>query len=180
MTAADLIRDGKLRRAEFAACMDPDLVDEHERLTAERAEELARAADSFAGGSRAPEIQAQIDGLLEEMEAATVTLVLQALPRRRYRALIDQHPPRKDADGVVVPRDARLGVHYDDFFAALVRASIVEPDLDAETVDLLLDERLSDGQWERLTTIAWNLNRASVDVPFSPAGSASRRRSSAR
>ncbi len=53
-------------------------------------------ADTFAGGHAAA-VQAQIDGLLEAMEAATVVLVLQALPRKDYRALVDAHPPRKDS-----------------------------------------------------------------------------------
>jgi hypothetical protein len=168
-------------------CVDPDLVGVHDELLADLAAARAGAAESFAGGGRSAEIQARIDDVLEEMEAATVTLVLQALPRPKYRAMIDAHPPRKDADGKTLPRDERYGVDYDAFYNELARCSILGArvdeetveDLDADTVDLLVDEKLSDGQWEELTSRCHRLNRTTVDVPFSPAGSPSRRRSSA-
>jgi hypothetical protein len=179
-SAVDLIRGGRLRRDEYRVCLDPDLVDEYERLVEAKASATARDADSLAGG-QAVEIQHQIDDLLEAMEAATLTLVLQALPRREYRALVDKHPIPRDGDGKALHRrDENTGVDYDAFFSELARRSIVEPELDAATVDLLLDERLSDGQWDELTTKCTLLNRSTVDVPFSPAGSTSRRRSAAK
>lgn len=188
MSAADLIRGAKLRTDEFRVCVDPDLVDEHARLQADLAADKATTADSFAGGGRSAEIQARIDGVLEEMEASIVTLVLRALPRREYRAMLDAHPPRKDADGKTLPRDERYGVDYDAFYNELARRSILGSrvdektieDLDAETIDLLIEEKLSDGQWEDLTSRCHRLNRTTVDVPFSPAGSPKRRRSSGR
>jgi len=175
---ADLIRGAKLRRDEYRICTDPDLVDEYERLVEAKAAATVRDADSLAGG-QAIEIQSEIDALREEMEEATVTLVLQALSRREYAALVDKHPPRKDAEGVTLPVDVRYGVDYEGFFNELARRSIVAPELDAQTLDLLIDEKLSDGQWEDLTTRCGKLNRTTVDVPFWPAGSPSRRRSSA-
>lgn len=186
-SAADLIRGAKLRRDEFRVCVDPPLVDDYERLLAEQAAERDAARDSLAGG-RVLDIQVQLDLLLEQMEAATVTLVLQALPRREYRALIDKHPPRKGDDGTLIPRDERFGIDYDGFFNELARRSILGSrvddetieDLPADVVELLIEERLSDGQWEDLTSRCNRLNRATVDVPFSPAGSPRTRRSSAR
>jgi hypothetical protein len=179
-SAADLIRGGKLRRDEYRVCLDPDLVDEYERLLEAKASATARDADSLAGG-QAVELQQEIDGVLEAMEAATVVLVLQALPRREYRTLVDKHPVPRDADGKASrQRDERAGVDYDEFFSELARRSIVEPELDAPTMDLLLDERLSDGQWDELATKCNLINRSTVDVPFLPAGSTSRRRSAAK
>ena len=176
---ADLIRGAKLRRDEFRVCVDPDLVDEYERLLGEQAAAREAARTSLAGGA-VLDLQEQIDGLREEMEAATVTLVLQALPRREYRSLVDKHPPGKDADGKVIPRDERAGVAYFEFYDELARRSIVSPQLDAETLDILLDDKLTDGQWQELTSLCNRLNLTSVDVPFLPAGSPSRRRSSAK
>lgn len=176
-SAADLIRGAKLRRDEFRVCADPDLVDEYEHLLAEQATARAAARDSLAGGD-VLDLQVRIDTLRGEMEEATVTLVLQALPRREYRALVDKHPPGKDEDGKVLARDERVGVDYFAFYDELARRSIVEPHLDAGTLDILLDEKLSDGQWEDLTSRCSRLNRTTVDVPFLPAGSPSRRRSS--
>lgn len=174
---ADLIRGAKLRRDEYRVCVDPDLVDEYEHLHAEQATARAAARDSLAGGD-VLDLQVRLDTLRGEMEEATVTLVLQALPRREYRALVDKHPPRKDTDGKVLPQDERVGVDRDGFYNELARRSIVQPELDATTVDVLLDDKLSDGQWEELTTRCNLLNRSTVDVPFSPASSPTRRRSS--
>jgi hypothetical protein len=171
-----LIRGGKLRTDEFRVCMDPDLVDEYERLIVERDEAKEAARDSLAGGSVA-ELDAQISELLDAMGAATVPLVLKGLPRPQWRAMLDRHPPRKDAEGKNLARDI-LGFNYEAFFDELIRASLVSPVLDEETLTLLLDERLTDAQWEALTNVVWGLNRTAVDVPFSPAVSASRRNSS--
>lgn len=186
MTAADLIRGAKLRTDEWPVCVDPDLADEYQRLQRAKVEAVGRDADSFAGGHAAA-VQSQIDDLLEAVQAATVVLVLRALPREEYRALVDANPPRKDADGNVIPRDQRFGADYDGFFNALARRSVVgarideetiEP-LDAATVDVLIDEKLSDGDWEELTSRCSRLNRSTVDVPFSLASSRKTRRSSA-
>lgn len=187
MTAADLIRGATLRRDEWRLCVQPELVTDWEELRAEQAAERGRAAESFSGGGRANKLQEELDVLAEQMEACTVTLVLQALPRREYRALVDEHPPRKDADGNVLPTDARYGVDYDAFYNVLARRSILGArvdeetieDLDEATVNLLIDEKLTDGQWEELTSRCHRLNRATVDIPFSPAGSPTRRRSTA-
>lgn len=177
-----LIRGGKLRTAEFRVCMDPDLIAEHEDLLEQRAEAKLRAEDSLAGGGTA-ELDERIAAVLAQIEEATIVLVLKALPRPKFRALKDQHPPRKDADDNPAPEhtsDWRLGVNIDTFFDPLVRAELVSPVLDEETLTMLIEERLTDGQWDALTTTAWNLNLEKVDVPFSPAVSPNRRSSSRR
>jgi len=160
--------------------MDPDLIAEHEDLLQRRDEAKAAAKDSLAGGN-VVELEQQIADVLEHIEAATVVLTLQALPRPRFKALKDLHPPRKDAEGNPSPEhagDLRLGVNEDTFFDVLLRAEIIAPVLDEETLTVLLDERLTDGAWEALTTVAWNLNLEKVAVPFSQAVSPTRRSSS--
>lgn len=173
------IRAGKLRTDEFPVCLDPDLVREYEQLLEHRDEAREATRDSLAGGN-VVELDTEIADLLEQMQAATLTLVLQSLPRPRFRALIDEHPPRRDADGKLTHAEDALGVNADTFFEALIRACLTAPVLDEETLTLLLDERLNDKQWQNLADAAWNLNRTTVDVPFSPAVSPSRRNSSAR
>lgn len=174
-----LIRDGKLRTAEFPVCLAPDLVGEYERLLLARDAAREADSDSLAGG-KAVEIDTEIAELLEQMQASTLTLVLKALPRPAFRSLIDQHPPRKDAEGKLTHDEDRLGVNYESFFDALVRASLVSPVLDEDTLTLLIEERLTDKQWQDLNDVAWNLNRTSVSVPFLPAVSPNRRTSSRR
>lgn len=174
-----LIKAGKLKTAEFRVCMDPDLVEEYERLLLARDAAKEAAQDSLAGG-RAVEVEAEIAKVLEQIEEQTITLVIKALPRPKFRAMKDEHPPRKDAEGNLVPDDRRLAVNVDTFFDVLIRAELVSPVLDEDTLTVLLEERLTDGQWDALTTAAWNLNLEKVDVPFSPAVSPSRRNSSRR
>lgn len=120
----------------------------------------------------------------QEMRAGTIQVRLRALPRRRksgmpkeqvvWHELVDAHPPRKGKDGKPDPADAQMGVNRTTFLDALVRPSIVEPELSDEQWENFND-RLSDGQFERLFWAAWNLNRSDIDVPFSRAVSTMRR-----
>jgi hypothetical protein len=167
-----LIRSAKLPEKDFPVCVEPDLVAEYEQLVQMRDAAKEVGAGSLSGGATA-DLDEQIDAVQELMAEATVTLRLRALGRRRWRDLRDEHPPRKDDDGTVLPADL-LGVNYDAFFAALVRESLIQPALDAETIDVLLDEKITDRQWIDLTDVAWNLNEARISVPFSPAVSPSR------
>lgn len=150
-TAAELIRSAKPRTAEFPVCLDPDLVDEHAALVRDKADDV------------------EVEQALARVRAATITLRFKALPRAEFRALADAHPPRVDAEGkqTHASRDW-IGVNYAAFFDAAVPASLVEPELDQETLQLLLDQ-LTDRQYETLTDVVWNLNRQRVDVPFSSA-----------
>lgn len=175
-----LIRSGKLRSTEYRVCVDPDLVDEYERLVAARDAAKEAAHDSLAGG-RAVEIDAEIERVLKEMQEHTVTLILKALPRPRFRAFVDKHPQRKDAEGKLThPALDMLGVNFDAFFAEFIPASIEMPILDDEAQRILLEELLTDQQYIDLAMLCWNLNKTSVDVPFSPAVSPNRRNSSRR
>jgi hypothetical protein len=164
-----LIRDrATLREHIHRVCLAGELVGEYEEL--ERQLREVRGEDSLA--SPAGAIRARMDELRGEMAEETAEFRLRALPRKKFRELIAAHPPRKDDDGNVIQRDY-LGVNYESFFDALIRKSIVEPAIDADTLTLLLDERLTDRQFEDFTDVVWNLNRASVNVPFSPAASPS-------
>lgn len=115
-----------------------------------------------------------------EMRAGTVEFRIRALPRRRtpgmakdqvvWQELFAAHPPRKDKDnqGRILQRDAAAGVNVDTFFDALLRASVVEPELDDDRWQKLT-AKLNDGQFDKLAMAAWRLNRDEVDVPFSRA-----------
>lgn len=193
--ATALIAAGKRRTDTFRACMDPDLVgayevlvDERERLVEERDAQQVKAQDSLAGKADTSELDKQIADLdkqladlQQQINAVTVVLTFEALPRQVFRALMDKHPPRKDAEGNPThPQDAILNLAYEPFLDELLRASIIAPDLDAGTLDLLFDERLTDRDWERVTNVVWALNRALVNVPFLSAVSPNRRSSSKR
>src|SRR5262249_13718881 len=107
-----LIRAGKLPTGEYRVCMDPDLLADYERLTLAR-EAAKKAGNDSLAASIPPELEEQIAKALEAMEDATVVLAFKALPRPQFRALIDKHPPRKDADGKLTHADDYLGVNFD-------------------------------------------------------------------
>jgi len=166
-----LIRGGKPRTLEYRVCLHPDLIGEYEQAVAERDDARVAARDSLAAAAP-PELEQRVKDLLEQIENNTVTLTFKALTRPAFKALMDQYPPRKDAEGKLTHlADARLNVNIDEFFEPLIRASLISPELDDETMTVLIEERLTDGQWDDLTTQVWNLNEGKVDVPFSSAAS---------
>jgi hypothetical protein len=166
----DLIAGARLPERAAAVCLRPDLVDEYERVELEMA--AAPVSDSLAGGKRRiRDLQEKLDALRQEMAGHTLHLTLRALTRPGFRAMVDAHPPRKTKGGEVDERDKYIGINRDTFPAALVRACAASAELDDEDWRILLDERLTDAQFDALFETAWALNKRSVDVPFSLPGS---------
>lgn len=165
-----VIRGGELPKRVAPVCFATGLVQQYEALQQELLDEARQSADSLGGGRKA-EIRAALLELEDAMRERTVELTLQAIPRPRFKELKRKHPPRKDEDGKPNARDARFGVNEETFFDSLLRESIVDPPLDDETFRLMVDEKLSEAQFDRLTTIAWNLNEDRIDLPFSYAAS---------
>lgn len=151
-------------------CLRGDLVAEFEALERELAKAQAKANDSLAG-SGASGIAARMEALREQMADSTVEFRLRGLPRPKYRALTAAHPPRQLADGKVHPQDENDGLNVDTFYDALIRACLVGPVLSEAQLTRLLDEALSDRQFEQLAIGAVACCRGSVDVPFSFAAS---------
>lgn len=116
---------------------------------------------------------AEHDQLVAEADAdGKLIVTLEALPRRRWLALIEKHPPRTDES---VPEDKRrgdaeLGCNDDALGEDLVPQSIVAlSDPNLSVVDLLDD--VSSAQWDLLYGAAFALNR---DVGSAPKALSSR------
>lgn len=180
-----LDEEPKLPEDVVSVCLRGDLLAEWNRLKAlfdAGPGEDDRAMLSERAAKR--RIADQMADVEQQMRAGTVAFRLRALPRVRrpgmpaeqlvWNELLEAHPPRKDDKGKVHQHDAALGVNRATFFDALVRASIVEPEMTDERWDKLVI-RLNDGQFDRLFAAAWRLNRDEVDVPFSRAVSMTRR-----
>ncbi|HEY9411117.1 MAG TPA: hypothetical protein VIP77_16175 [Jiangellaceae bacterium] len=165
-----LIRGAALPERSVEICMHPDLVAEHERLERELDKAKRQPRDSLAAGGAERQLAEQIQKLEADMEEATVEFKLRAMPRPTWKEFVAAHPPRKDGDKVD-ERDAYIGVNTETFFPAIVRRSVIRPELDDELWTLLLDEKLTDRQFDMLSNAAWALNRGEVDVPFSRAAS---------
>lgn len=170
LTPEEIIRGGSLPTTTVPVCMHADLTAEHEDLERQLDKALTAPRDSLAAGSNATELSEKIQALEEQMQAHTVTFKLQALRRPKWKALVDDYPPRRADDGTVDERDKYIGVGP-DFFPAMIRACAVEPELPDEVWQLLFEEKLTDRQFDELSNAAWALNRRDVDVPFSRAAS---------
>jgi hypothetical protein len=182
------------QRAErsIQICLRADLVAGHEAADRElkRARDEGRVSDSKESsglGDLIEKVRALEAQMLEEAD----TWVLRAMPRHKFRALVDAHEPRRGDDGEPLDEDRQLGLNRDTFFPALIRASVITPELDdedwlwllghtdEERAHLEAEERqaeiedgvLTDRQFGDLEDTAWFLNRGEVKVPFSHAAS---------
>jgi hypothetical protein len=159
-------------------CLKGDLVAEWEAADRElqRAQEEARSSDSKEAAGLG-QLAERVRALEAEMLEHTESWVLRAMPRHAFRALCAAHPPRKDDDGEILAED-RPGIDRSTFPQALIRASLVTPELDDEDFAWLFGDEaagedgvLTDKQFGNLEDTAWFLNRGEVDVPFSHAAS---------
>ena len=93
--------------------------------------------------------------LVAEAEESAVTITLRALGRKEWRALVADNPPREGNKD-----DEQVGVNEDSFKDPLIVASIVEPKLSEDDLDML-----SEADNDRLYLTCWSLNRLPGDSP---------------
>lgn len=170
---AALLAGAKLPERTVQICLRGDLAAEHEAL--ERQLELAekQAINSLAGNGAA-DLAEQIEALQDQMQASTYPFRFRALPRPQFRQLVNAHPPRRNEQNEIVEEDQFILVNSETFFDAMIRACLVDPELDEQGwADLA--ESLTDHQYSELSNAAWGINRREVDVPFSLAASRMRR-----
>jgi hypothetical protein len=172
---AAAIRGAHLPERTVELCLRGDLVAEWEQLDRQRIAALRSSADSLEGGP-AQEYAAQQDALRERMAAETVTARFRALRRAEYTRLVASCPPRRDDDNQVLPTDLG-GYNPEQYFPAIVRACWVEPVLDGDVLTHLLDEVLSQRQFEDLALAAHQANRGAVNLPNSLGASTTTRNS---
>lgn len=157
-----LLASAKLPEATVDVCLRGDLVAEWE-VAEKQLQELqqAEAKRTLAGSPEESAAVARVRELEEQMRSSTITVTLRALRRPDWARLIADHPPRDGNKG-----DQAMQVNQSTLFEALVKVSIVSPEMDDARCQRFLDA-LTDAQFDGLATKAWNLNRRDVDVPFS-------------
>jgi hypothetical protein len=160
MDLHDLIADAKPPTRTVELCLRGDLIAALEAATRD-------AAQAKALGTLLEEKAAQdtIAAIRRQMAAAIIVVRLEAIPRRRWLALIGEHPPREDD-----PTDERSGFNTATFYEAIVRASWASPDIEPADLDTLLDT-LNDGQFNELSEAAFTVNTRGAVVPFGWRGS---------
>lgn len=166
----------RLPEVEDDVVTDGALLAEHDALRERLDKPAPKGTGSLAGTGNA-ELEERIREIEQEMQASVVKVRMRALPRAKrpddkrviWRDLAEQHPPRVNDDGIMDAKDRLAGsVNAETFPDAMVKACIVS--LDGEDVS---DTELTDfagiltqGQFDRLVSLCWALNKGSVNVPF--------------
>jgi hypothetical protein len=163
-----MLAEARLPETTVMICMRGDLAADHEAAERELEKADKDAGDSLAG-SGVGELVDRIQALEAQMREHTYEFRLRALPRPRWRALVNAHPPRRGDDNEILAADMML-VNTETFFDELIRVSLVDPELTDDEFQQLT-EALTDRQHENLWEAAWGLNRREVDIPFSRAAS---------
>ena len=169
-TFTDLLKGAKLPEASHPVCLRADLVADFE--AAERELEALRKKPNHGAsleGDGTGRLVRRIEELQQEMEGAQITFRLRALPKSKWRQLVAAYPPRRDPEtNDPIPEDVQIGVNREEFLDALLKVSIVEPEISEEQWPDFLN-KVTDRQYSDLCDEAWFLNRGEVSVPFSRA-----------
>jgi hypothetical protein len=142
-------------------CLRGDLQADWEELDRELTELRTKNAGTLAGDPAEGAVADRIRALEAEMATSTLTLRLRALRRKQWMALLELHPARPDN-----AMDKIYNLNVDVFFPDLIARCLVSPEMDQNQLDTLIDS-ITSRQYDVLTEVAWNLNRADVSVPFS-------------
>lgn len=167
---ADLKARATRPRRTVPVVLDGELREQIERLEAGQPDSNDRRLTGTApAGQRAEQLAA----LSEQADAVTMHVVVQGLPGTPYRALLAEHPPRRDAEGKVFPEDS-FGANEETLRQPLVRACIIghrpTPDAEVEplddgTVDWLLDF-VTDRQMDQLVGASLGVCRGDAALPL--------------
>jgi hypothetical protein len=172
-TYKDMRAKAKLPEGTVEVCFRGDLVAEFQAL--ERDLEQAPKTDSLESGEGA--IRERMDAIRAEMRENSYPVRLRGLPGPKYRALTEAHPPRRDGEGKIVDDDGIYKVNEKTFFPALLRLSVIDPELVTQADWDDFESSLSDYQWSELTGTAYMLNRGPVAIPLLRGGSRTNRSS---
>jgi hypothetical protein len=163
---------------------------------AERQAQIASGAPK-RGGDDDPQAavnaaQAEFDAFVDEASERAIEVVVRAIGRRRFRDLLAEHPAREvdDKDGKKVTHedDREYGVNVETFAPALLLfaeagedgvRTIMGPSEVTKSPTVLrdfLDDEVTEGDYEKIFTVAYWINRAPGSDPkelrYSPSISA--------
>jgi hypothetical protein len=117
-----------------------------------------------ANAQKVEELQAEIDAVIASAEV--VTFHFRGIGRKRYEDLIRANPPT-DEEKKEWREGGNQGTPLSNaFYAALVAATCVEPEMSFDDAQALLDE-WSQNDVETLVTAAVAVCREHVSIPFS-------------
>lgn len=173
VSGADLLKRIRPTLAEEShqVCLRPDLIEAWEEANGQLQELVAKAARTEAGqqGARlsqkpnTAQVKAAkaVQDIEAELDASSPWFRFRALPKDVFRALCDDHPPRRDNQV-----DQMTGYNRDMVLDEMVRASLIDPVFDDESW-AELTATLASGEWDELRKVSNHVNRGVVEPPKS-------------
>lgn len=160
MSLKSKLKNAKPDFEDYSICLDRPLVKEYEKaLDAAKAASVDRMVSN-------PEADPSVKALAKQVEEASVTLRIYAMPWADYNALVVRHPAR---DGVDEQFNSMT------FFPDAAKATAVEVTglseipVHEEDFDELL-AGMSDGEFDRLAGAVIMANRSNRSVGIAPLG----------
>uniref|UniRef100_A0AAU2V6Y6 Uncharacterized protein n=1 Tax=Streptomyces sp. NBC_00003 TaxID=2903608 RepID=A0AAU2V6Y6_9ACTN len=149
------LRNRKLPRRTLRICDDDALRTAHDqaRRAADRARLLADTnPDSTELASRAAQLEAELETARAALDAASLFLRFQALPRPLFEELINDHPATEEQSA-----EGAAAFNADTFPAALIAASCLDGMSEADAAELLATWSAPDANslWET----AWSVQQ---------------------
>jgi hypothetical protein len=141
-------------------CLRGDLVARIEDLERDLRTALTNQ-HTMADRAKSRKVAEQIEAVRTEMHDSAVVFRFRGLNRRAWVDLLAEHEPRKDN-----AEDAEWGYNTDTFFPALLRACLIDPEVDEEQWERL-ESVMTAKQFDELVDVALTVSRRSVDIPFS-------------
>lgn len=166
ISGAELLKriQPKLPEEFVEICLRPDLVEAFHEANDALQEAVANGMKGARVNSK-PKAQTEaaemVRAIEEEIEANSATFRFRGLPKDEWRALCDNHPPRKGNE-----LDQYVGYDRDAVLDDAVRASLIDPVFDDESWAELV-KVISSGEWDELRTATNQANRSVVESPKS-------------
>lgn len=155
------------RRTSALVCFSRELNSRYDelQLELEQAVRLEHSRESqpqtsrrSSDNPRSVELAQQIADLIEGSPEAFYELEFEQASRADWRRLRSQHPPR---DGVAADNGL---FNSDTFGPEAIKLCLVDPEPTPERFAYMHDV-LSEGEWERLTLVVWELNEGARPAP---------------
>lgn len=164
-----MMAEAKLPERTVDLCLRGDLVADFQALEAELDAARIAAGDSLDSGTG--EIVERMEAIQAEMRENTYPVRLRAMRGPDFRALLAQHPARRNEDGEISPDERSFGFNVDTFFEPLLRACLIDPEIVSKDDWEQFVGGITDYQFNELAITCLTLNRGKVDIPFSLAAS---------
>lgn len=167
VSAADLLARIKpqLREESTQLILRPDLVDEWETATAALSEQQVKDSTNtrLASGVSAAqkELAKRVKELEEQIDDHGIWFRFRAMPKDRWQALCDRHPPRGDDQ-----LDRFAGYNRDAVVDAAIRECLYDPVFDEDSWAEFLSV-CNPSEWEELRQTVTSVNRGVFEAPKS-------------